>query len=169
MAEQRDEAPLTRFLRFSSATDAISKNIQRFKNGKLSQFGLKSMHLMFLCCLERERGGMTPGELSSACGVDKAFISRIARELCEMGYVSYSDGDSGSEENERRGLIVRGVLHAKYKKRLMLTERGLEVMSKVGEILDEAVSKVTSGISDEKIDALYEVLGLINSRLAEDI
>ena len=86
-----------------------------------------------------------------------------------MGYVSYSGGENGSEENERRGLIARGVLHARYKKRLILTERGLEVMSKVGEILDEAVSKVTSGISDEKINALYEVLGLINSRLAEDI
>ena len=92
MSEELDEnkAPrnlrsLMRYFRFSSATEAVTKSIQKYKNEKLSRFGLKSMHLTFLCCLYKAEDGMTSAELARECGVDKAFISRITHELEKLG------------------------------------------------------------------------------------
>ena len=71
MSEELDEnkAPrnlrsLMRYFRFSSATEAVTKSIQKYKNEKLSRFGLKSMHLTFLCCLYKAEDGMTSAELA---------------------------------------------------------------------------------------------------------
>ncbi|MGN1409853.1 MAG: MarR family winged helix-turn-helix transcriptional regulator [Eubacteriales bacterium] len=140
-----------RFLRFSAATDTITKNLQKYKNDKLSRFGLKSMHLMFLCCLDKaQENGLTPAELAKSCGVDKAFISRVARELCHMGYVGYADeGDSCP----------------KYKRHLVLTENGRETMSGINKMIDEAVQRITDGIPDEKIETFYQVLELFEANL----
>lgn len=140
-----------RFLRFSAAMDTIAKNLQKYKNDKLSRFGLKSMHLMFLCCLDMAKdNGMTPAELAKSCGVDKAFISRIARELRLMGYVCYSGEKS---------------LSLRYKKHLVLTENGREIMAGINKMIDEAVRRITDGIPDDKIETFYQVLELFDKNL----
>ncbi len=146
------------FFRFSSAVDAMVKAVQRYKNSKMSEFGLRGMHLMFLCCLSHEDGGLTSSELADRCGVDKAFISRIAHELIVSGYIEYSD-DGGE------GIIQR-TLASKYKKKLRLTERGNGIMPRINEMIDEAVKKVTNGLTSEQIKTFYKVLGVLEANLS---
>ncbi len=147
-----DLRSLMRYFRFSSATDSVAKNVQKYKNEKLSGFGLRSMHLTFLCCLYKSESGMTLGELSKECGVDKAFISRVTRELEKLGYIDYSSSHP---------------LELRYKKRLVLTEYGRKIMNKVDRLLDEAVNKITDGIPEEQIDTFYSVLAKFDGRLSE--
>ena len=146
-----NDSSFRRFLRFSAATDTIAKNLQKYKNDKLSRFGLKSMHLMFLCCLDKaEENGLTPAELAKSCGVDKAFISRVARELCVMGYVGYTDDKN---------------FCPKYKRHLILTENGRKVMSLINKMINEAVHRITDGIPNEKIETFYQVLERLDTNL----
>ena len=120
-----------RFIRFSLATDAILKSIQKYKNNCLASFGLRSMHLLYLTCLGRAEEGLTPGELADSCGVDKALISRISTELREKGYVEYADpGESN-----------------RYRRRITLTQTGRDVMEMVNRLLSEAVERIASGVS----------------------
>ncbi|MBQ4353498.1 MAG: hypothetical protein IJC71_01250 [Clostridia bacterium] len=137
------------FLRFSLTTDAILKNIQKYKNEQLSAFGLRSMHLMFLYCLSRAENGMTPGELAKSCSVDKAFISRITAELKTLGYV-HDGEDAGSRH---------------YKKLLSLTEAGQRVMQCVNTMIEEAVEKISAGISPEQLETFYAVLSHMDENL----
>lgn len=144
-----------RFVRFSIATDTILKNIQKYKNDKLKAFGLRSMHLMYLYCLDKESGGMTPVELSKKCSVDKAFISRVTTELRKLGYVEY---DNDHEPDNKKD-------PAKYKKRLLLTDKGKQIMTCINEMVEEAVGKITSDITREQLDTFYFVLSKFDDNL----
>lgn len=142
---------LLRYFRFSSVTEALTKRIQKYKNEKLSHYGLKSMHMTFLCRLYKtDNTGMTPKELAQECGVDKAFISRVTREMEELGYVAYADGQSFKSKSNRR---------------IVLSEKGRQIMNDVNSMLDDAVKKLTDGIPEEQINTFYEVLALFEERL----
>ncbi len=146
------------FFRFSSAVDAMVKAVQRYKNSRMSEFGLRGMHLMFLCCLSHEKYGLTSSELADRCGVDKAFISRIAHELIVSGYIEYSDdGDEG---------LIQRTLTSRYKKKLVLTDRGLGIMPRINEMIEEAVNRVTDGLTGEQIKTFYKVLGVLEANLS---
>ena len=93
---------------------------------------------------------MTSAELARECGVDKAFISRITHELEKLGYID---------------CLQSHPLELRYKKKLRLTERGRDIMAAVDEMIDDAVTKLTDGIPDEKIDDFYKVLSLLDGRL----
>lgn len=149
------EKSYDRFVRFSIATDTILKNIQKYKNEKLEAFGLRSMHLMYLYCLDKESGGMTPVELAKKCSVDKAFISRVTTELRKLGYVNY---DSDMQNDEKKD-------SAKYKKRLLLTDEGKRIMTSINEMVTDAVEKVTSGVTREQLDTFYFVLSKFDENI----
>ena len=137
-----------RFVRFSMATESIAKALQKYKNDCLAPFGLRSMHLMTLWCLWRNDEGLTPGDLSRLCGVDKAFVSRVTGELTDLGYV-------GREADGQR-----------KRQRVTLTERGREVMRKVDELLRFSVEKITEGVSREQLEVIYGVLERFGGNLA---
>ena len=137
-----------RFFRFSIAMEAITKKLQKYKNSQVSSYGLHSMHVMFLCSLYRSENGMTAGELSKACGVDKAFISRTAGDLRKKGYVDFSHGE--------------GKL---YKKRMVLTPTGIGVMEKISRVVEETVDKATAGISAEQFEVFYSVMEKLEGNL----
>lgn len=137
-----------RFMRFSIAMETISKNVQKYKNEQLSPFGLKSMHLMFLYCLGQANDGLTATELSKSCGVDKAFISRMATDLRSMGYIGYADEDDGH-----------------YKKHLELTARGREIIEDINTRVSTAVEQVTADVSREHLEIFYSVLDKMNGNI----
>lgn len=138
-----------RFMRFSVAMDTILKKIQKYKNERLSSYGLRSMHLMFMYCLFKDPNGLTPGELAKKCSVDKAFISRITNDLKKMGYVDYSPEEK--------------TVH--YKRKLFLTPSGNSIMSSVNEIITESVDRITSGISPEELEVFYSVISKFDNNL----
>ncbi len=141
---------LVRYFRFSSATQAVAKGIQKYKNEKLSSYGLKGMHMTMLCALYKTEEGMTARELIDECGVDKAFVSRVSRELEKLGCVVCVDDTH---------------FKSKYSKRLVLSEKGRQIMDAVDSMLDEAVKKLTDGIPEETLDTFYDVLSVFAGRL----
>lgn len=139
-----------RFLRFSFAIDQIAKNLQKIKNEKLARFGLRSMHLMCLFQLDIHPDGLTGTELARRCQVDKAFVSRVTGDLCQVDYVSYSN---------------REVSH--YNNKFILTEAGRNVMTQVRLILADAVEQVTAGISEEQLLQFYSILEQLDNGLCK--
>ena len=77
-----------RFVPFILQTERIAKNIKRLADAKMEPYGLRSAHVMCILQLAKSEKGLSSAELSEACGVDKAFISRITTELTEKGYIS---------------------------------------------------------------------------------
>lgn len=148
-----DEGYQDGFIRFSLATETILKNIQKYKNEKLEKFGLRGMHLMYMYCLDKAPGGMTPAELTKVCGVDKAFISRVTAELKQRGYVLY--GEEGCTDPD----------HQKYKKHIRLTPAGKNIMAHVNEMITHAVSTMTSGITRDQLETFYLVLSRLDGNL----
>lgn len=129
-----------RFVRFSMATEALTKTLQKYKNDCLERFGLRSMHLMTLWCLWRNKDGLTAGDLSRLCSVDKAFVSRVTGELGELGYV-----DRGEDQGRRSRVLT-------------LTSRGREIMKEIDGILRYSVERITDGVGRGQLEAFYGVL-----------
>ena len=100
-------------------------------------------------CIFRSENGLTAVELAKHCGVDKAFISRIAGDLRDLGYVEYSGPGTT----------------AHYKKRLCLTDEGKAVMVSVNNIIGDAVEKITNGVSEEQLKVFYNVLAAFDNNL----
>ncbi|MBQ4096790.1 MAG: hypothetical protein IJC62_01380 [Clostridia bacterium] len=138
-----------RFIRFSITMDTVLKKIQKYKNDRLTAYGLRSMHLMPMYCLFKEHNGLTAVDLAKKCSVDKAFISRITGDLKELGYVDYTEKNTS----------------AQYKKHLCLTDEGKNVMKKVEDLIGEAVEIVTRGIPTEEIRTFYNVLNAFDNNL----
>lgn len=137
-----------RYIRFSIAIEHMAKTLQKYKNEKLNEYGLRSMHLMFLFRLNQAEEGMTGSELAVSCSVDKAFISRVTNELCSAGYVEYKN-KGGS----------------RYKNKLVLTQAGKKVMEHINSMIDEAISSATEGITETQLNIFYSVLGTIDKNL----
>lgn len=137
-----------RYVKFCMAVEQMAKTLQKYKNEKLAVFGLRSMHLMFMFQLNQAEEGLTGTELAVNCSVDKAFISRVTGELSELGYIEY-----------------RNKTGTKYKNKLILTEKGREVMEKVSEIIDTTIAAVSKEITTAEFDIFYKVLGTVNSNL----
>jgi len=138
-----------RFIRFSITMDTVLKKIQKYKNDRLTAYGLRSMHLMPMYCLFREQGGLTAVDLAKKCSVDKAFISRITGDLKDLGYVDYTENNTT----------------AHYKKRLCLTGEGKNVMKNVNNLIGEAVEIITHGIPEDQIKTFYHVLNAFDNNL----
>lgn len=138
-----------RFLRFSFAIDRIAKSLQRIKNEKLARFDLRSMHLMCLFQLDKHPEGLTGAELSRNCQVDKAFVSRVTGELCRADYISYSD---------REG--------SRYNNKFILTDAGKAAMGQIRIILEDAVTQITAGITDEQLLQFYQILEQLDNGLS---
>lgn len=138
-----------RFIRFSITMDTVLKKIQKYKNDRLTAYGLRSMHLMPMYCLFKEHNGLTAVDLAKKCSVDKAFISRITGDLKELGYVDYTEKNTS----------------AQYKKHLCLTDEGKNVMKKVDDLIGEAVEVITHGIPTEEIKTFYHVLNAFDNNL----
>ncbi len=171
MTEACDE----RFIRFSLATESVLKAITKYKNDCLNRFGLRGMHLMTMVCLFRaaskksgaggsgaggsdadgsaadgssedsEPDGLTPGELSRLCAVDKAFVSRTTGELKRMGFLEISGG--------------------RYNARVFLTEAGQRVTEEIYAMMNDAVARITDGVSPEEVEMFYSVLDRFGKNL----
>lgn len=136
-----------RFSPFVLYIERISKNIKRIADTKMEPYGLRSSHIMCILQLAKTEGGLSSTALAEACGVDKAFISRIASELMEKDYIV-------KDEKNATG---------KYKTKLILTENGWKIYSVIVEILEGCFKRVDSNISMKKLDVFYDVLEKIDT------
>ena len=115
-----------RFVPFILHTERIAKNIKRLADAKMEPYGLRSAHVMCILQLAKSEKGLSSAELSEACGVDKAFVSRITTELTEKGY------------------IVRSGAAGKYKMKFVLTDEGLKIYEILQDLLCEFIGKISN-------------------------
>lgn len=139
-----------RFLPFILSIDRISKNIKRIKDCVMEQYGLRSAHVMCLFNIVKSENGLNSSELAEACGVDKAFISRVTNELEKRGYIERKQNAHGNI----------------YKCKFVLTDAGLEMKKYINEKIAEVMENVSGEIADHKLKVFYEVLSTIDENIA---
>lgn len=138
-----------RFVPFVLHSERIAKNIKRLEDSKMLPYGLRSAHVMCILQLAKHKYGLSSAELSEACGVDKAFISRITSELVEKQY------------------IVRSGALGKYKTKFVLTDEGINIYKIIQGLLCEFLNEVSGNIPIRKLEIFYEVLAQIDESLAQ--
>ena len=139
-----------RFTPFVLYIERISKNIKRISDEKMEPYGLRSAHVMCIMQLGKSEGGLSSGALAEACGVDKAFISRITTELIEKKYIKKEEGTQN-----------------KYKVKFLLTEDGEKINSIIKGIVIECLDHVDSHISTKKLEIFYELLNGIDEGIQD--
>lgn len=139
-----------RFLTFVLTIDRISKNIKRIKDNAMEKYDLRSAHVMCIFNLVKSQHGLNSTELAEACGVDKAFISRVTGELEKRGYIERAKNTRGSI----------------YKSKFVLTEQGLEINNYINQKIAEIMESVSGEIPDHKLKAFYEVLGILDENIS---
>ena len=140
-----------RFPLFVLFTERISKNIKRIEDEKMEPYGLRSSHVMCILQLSKVEGGLSSTALAEACGVDKAFISRITAELVEKGYITKNDENAVG----------------KYKNKFILTEKGNDIKGIITGILEDCFKRVDSNITMKKLEIFYDVLEKIDIGIAK--
>lgn len=129
-----------------------SKSLTKVKNKGMAKYGLGSTHTMCLRKLYTAPNGLTRTQLSEACSLDKAQITRVVGELVKKGYVC--------ESSER----------SSYKRHVMLTDEGKRITTDIFEIVLAVNEAVSGDISEADISKFYEVFTKICDGLkrAED-
>lgn len=136
------------FIPFILYTERIAKNIKRIEDSVMEPYGLRSSHVMCILRISEHEGGLSSAALSSACGVDKAFISRITSELTDKEYIK-----KGSE-------------HA-YKTKFVLTEKGKDINDIINEAISSAIKTITKDIPADKMRTFYDVLSTLDDGIAD--
>jgi DNA-binding MarR family transcriptional regulator len=138
-----------RFELFDVSVSLICKSIQKIKSEKMSAYGLKSSHVMFLIQLDKREDGLTAAELSKVGHVDKAQISRVISELTQKGFVTKLSAKHGQ----------------KYNVKLTLTATGKKVAGEINEIIAKLLEYVSSSIPRSDLDIFYRTLFTISDNL----
>ena len=139
---------LTKYELFSLSISSLHQDIQKIERMEMAKYGLKGPHAQCLLAMSRYPEGVTSVQLCEICDKDKAAISRSVSELEEAGLLI---------RTERNGIRYRALLH--------LTERGLEAAENVQQRAKLAVERAGEGLTDEKREVFYSVLGRIAGNL----
>ena len=135
------------FERFAQMLSNASKSILRLKSKCMSKYGLSSTHTLCLRALYENKDGLTKSEVSDACDVDKAQITRIMSELVKNKYVM-------SDTSKRT-----------YNRKFFLTEFGTKITEEINETVETVVKYVNEDIPREDIEHFYSVFEMINKKL----
>jgi DNA-binding MarR family transcriptional regulator len=138
-----------RFQSFVTGITTCYKYIQRIKSAEMTEFGLSGTHVMAVFYLYHNPNGLTAAELSRLCAEDKAAVSRTLSSLQRSGYIH-----SGEK---------------KYRALLQLTPKGMELGSKVDEVILQWVGLGGDGLTDEDRATFYRVLKHISDNLQNSI
>ena len=131
-----------RFRRFILLVDGIHKSVQKIKNNKATDFGVKGVHTLWVYELLCHPEGMTASELAAKSMIDRSLISREIESLKKKGYISTED-----PEGKRN-----------YNCKIKLTEKGKEVAGSIGDIARDVQSLADLGISEKELESFYATL-----------
>ena len=136
-----------RFETFTVLINRISRNIRRIKNEEMAEYGLRSAHISCLYYLYMA-DSLTATDLCERCEEDKATISRSIDHLEKEGY-----------------LICRPKNEKRYKSPITLTEKGIEVGKRIADKIDNALEKISDGLTEDERVAFYRSLNIISESL----
>ena len=139
-----------RFEKFILAVEGIHKAVQKIKLSEAPKFGLKGVHLFWLCELERSKEGMTACELAEKSHVNRSLVSREIETLSKNQYISISpSGKSG------------------YNAKIVLTEKGRETAQRIGAVALSFQNRTSSDISEAELVSFYNTLDKILFNLSQ--
>ena len=119
----------------------IAKTVQAMKSQKMTAYGLKGTNATCLCRILLSENGLTATELATACGIDKAQVSRAMTELAERGLVCRDD------RNGRR-----------YKQKYHLTDAGVIAATDITEATRDVREALYRGIDENDLQVFNDVL-----------
>ena len=140
---------LQRFESFVTGITVCYKYLQKIKSTKMTEFGLKGIHVMCLFFLSHSEEPLTAAQLCQLCAEDKAAVSRALSILSEKGLM---------QTGEKR-----------YRAQLRLTEEGILVARKIDDLVMQWVSSGGDGLSDEERSTFYYCLSLISQNLRKKL
>lgn len=148
---------------FSSSVEELQKNIHYVKSQAMKVYGLGTSDLNCLIMLKKFPEGLTSTELSNACRVDKALISRTVKKLIEEEIIVYAQpripAPTASEESSlktnRRGA---------YRIRLILTPKGEQMAKELYNIANKAITAVMEEIDPDELEAFFTTLEKVSKK-----
>ena len=143
-----DSSKLDRFKEFTLLISSIYRSINKIKNGEVSEFGLKGLHVSCIYYLFQSSSALTSKQLCSICEEDKAGISRSLKYLEENNFI------------ECKSNTVK-----RYNAQLILTEKGKQAGQFITNKIDGVLNKASIGLSEKDRNTLYIALKLINNNL----
>lgn len=135
---------------FTLTLSSILKSVKKLKDSCMSQFGLRSSHVMLLYQLGKHPEGLTPADLAESGSVDKALISRTIAELQEKGLVCTL------QENGK-----------KYKIKLAVTPAGEEIAAYITTTVEAIQQRVSGEIAQEDLAIFYRTLFTLRDNFDE--
>ena len=133
-----------RFETFTVLINRISRNIRKIKNQEMAEYQLRSAHVSCLYYLYVS-DGLTSTELCECCKEDKATISRALDYLEKNGYLACTAKTS-----------------KRYKSRIVLTEKGIEVGKKIADKIDALLQEIGNGMTERERAEFYRLLSMIS-------
>ena len=131
------------------ALDRVTKNTKRVIDSVLHEHGLRSTHASCFFRICEAKDGLSSTELAEACGVDKAFISRITAELVAGEYIT--------KDPMSKGIV--------YKRKYILTDKGAETYNALMKALSDISEKASNIVSQEKLVVFDEVLNILDNNI----
>lgn len=139
---------IQRFEQFTGAIVQIYRCIQKIKSAEMTELGLKGQHAQCLVAMGERPQGVTAAELCALCEEDKAAVSRTVADLEDRGLVACA------QPGRKR-----------YRARLTLTDRGLEIARQVNKRVEQAVLRGGDGLTAERREEFYAALNLVADNL----
>jgi|LGOV01.1.fsa_nt_gb DNA-binding MarR family transcriptional regulator len=128
---------------FGKYIDVIYRHQQILINHHLKSYNMSSGQYVFLLNIHDNKG-ISQKELSKLIKIDKATTAKALKKLEENGYIHRL-----VDKEDRR-----------YN-RLYLTDKGIEFIPTLIEILDKITETLIVGVGNEQYDETLEVLKLI--------
>ena len=139
-----------RFRRFILLVDGIHKSVQKIKNNRATDFGVKGVHTLWVYELLCHPEGMTASELAAKSMIDRSLISREIEPLKAKGYIT------AEEVIGKRS----------YNAKIRLTEKGRAIAERIGDMAIEIQRLADMGIDEEELIRFYATLEKISGNLS---
>ena len=151
---------------FSSSVEELQKNIHYVKSQAMKAYGLGTSDLNCLMMLKKFPEGLTSTELSNACRVDKALISRTVKKLIGEDVIIYAQPRLPAPtvpEDTPLKTVRRGA----YRVRLILTEKGEQMAKELCTVANKAITSVMQGIDSDELMSFFNTLEKVSKRFSD--
>ena len=138
-----------RFEKFILSVEGIHKAVQKIKLRLAPKFGLKSVHLFWLCELLKKSDGMTACELAETSHINRSLVSREIETLRKNRYITFSGSGKGG-----------------YNAKIILTDKGRETAQRIESTALDFQNRTSADISEEELVSFYATLDKILCNLS---
>lgn len=140
-----------RYNEFTLLIEGTHKLIQKIKLDHSKEFGIKGVHVFWLCRLLAQPEGMTSAELASQRMIDRSLVSREIDELLDKGYIQVDKKAVGKRRS--------------YNSIITLTPEGVKVAKKISGLAVEIQNAANEGIRESELVSFYRTLTTIYNNL----